>query len=51
VDCTGQTGAPLRHTLKRFWFLPPQRLDKRYRDDIDPNIAKVLKEWRKIKFN
>jgi hypothetical protein len=52
VDCTGQTGAPLRHTLKRFWFLPPsQRLDKRYRDDIHPNIAKVLKEWRKIEFN
>jgi hypothetical protein len=45
VDCTGQTGALLMHNFNRFWFLPlSQRLGKRYRDDIDPNIAKFLKE-------
>jgi hypothetical protein len=40
------------HNFKRFWLLSPsKKLDKRYRDYIDPNIAKVLKEWRIIQFN
>jgi hypothetical protein len=44
---------PSRDTIsKDFWFLPlSQRLDRRYRDDIDPNIANFLKEWRAIQFN
>jgi hypothetical protein len=42
VDRTGQTGGPLRHNFKRFWLLSPsQKLDKIYRDYIDPNIASL----------
>jgi hypothetical protein len=45
VGVTGQTSVPRDTISEDFGSFPfLQRLDKRYRDDIDPNIAKFLKE-------
>jgi hypothetical protein len=44
VGVTGQTGVPRDTTSEDFGSFFSQRLDKRYRDDIDTKIAKFLKE-------